>query len=152
MAASVIAAVLERYDTFAITSTAVIYFDEAPARAAAGHVVEAPYVVLKDDGTTPDYDLHGNVIGETTLLRFEVYGDSLAQVDAISVGIRWNGGAVDAGLGMDHADSLTVTAQTFGGMFHEREQRFQETARGVNAGLIFRNTMRYRVQMFLRTG
>ena len=147
---SVIAAVLARYETFTVNSTAKIWFYEAPERDGSGAAVVPPYVVLQDDGTTPEYDFEYNPI-ETTRLRFEVYATSLASADAIAQGIRYNGGAVNAGSGMDFAASLTVTNQVYKAMVRESEQRFQEPQRGADASRVFRVRLVYKVET-LRTG
>lgn len=139
MAASVIAAVLDRYDTFTVASTATAYFDEAPAR-------DAPYVVVKDDGTEPTPDFKNNPI-ETTRLRFEVYGTTLTQADAVALGIRFNGGALDGGAGFDRASTLSVTNQTLLSARWLSEQRFQEGGRGPSAGIIFRVRCEYEIRM-----
>jgi hypothetical protein len=146
---SVVAGVISRYETFTINSTAPIWFHEVPERTGAGAAVVPPYVVLQDDGTTPEYDFEYNPV-ETTRLRFEVYASTLAAADAIAAGIRYNGGSITAGAGMDFAAALTATGQTFKAMARESEQRFLEPQAGANAGPVYRIRLVYRVQM-LRT-
>lgn len=143
---SVIAGVITRYETFTINSTAKIWFHKAPERDGSGAAVVPPYVVLQDDGTTPEYDFEFNPI-ETTRLRFEVYAATLAAADAIAAGIRYNGGAINAGSGMDFASAMTLTGQTLKEMVRESEQRFQEPQRGVTAGFVFRVRMAYKVEV-----
>lgn len=140
MAASVIAAVLERLESFTYAGAVPVYFDEAPGGTTP------PYVVLKDDGTVPNYTLEYKLANEITTLRLEVYALSLASLDAISEVIRYNGGGVSDGAGLDNCD-LTVTGQECESVVRDFEQPFQEQARYDADALVFRNTMRYRVAM-----
>ena len=148
MAASVIAAVIERFNTltFAAVPAPKLWFDEAPLRDGAGATVTPPYVVLKDDGTVPDYDFELMSI-EVTTFRFEIYAPGLAAADAIADVIRYGVGAIAAGMGFDFATTLEVTGQTLMQCVRDFEQRFQEADRGTDSKPVFRVRMRYRVQM-----
>ncbi len=142
---SVIGAVMDRYDTFTFTGKPSLYFDKAPNRTALDTPTTLPYVILKDKGTEPLYDFEHNV-EETTKLDFEVWALSLATADAIAYGIHFNGGAINAGLGMDFADTLaTLTGQTLKEMVWERERRSQEDPRNQSASLAFKILMSYHV-------
>lgn len=141
--ASATGAVIERYESFTIAATVPVYFHEAPASAAL------PYVVLTDLGTVPDFDLEYNPLERTTL-EFHVYHTSLANADAVASAIRFNGGAVNAGDGMDFADDLPLTGQAYKAMVRRSEQRFTEGPRGPAATPVFRVVMRYTVDT-LRT-
>ena len=138
------AAVLARYETFTINSTAPIWLHEAPLRDGSGDPVVPPYVVLHDDGTdraeTFEY-YHW----EVSRLRFEVYAASQAQADAIAAAVATNGGTVAAGSGMDYAAGLDLAAgMTFKGLRPDREpRRFQEGDRGGGADLVFRISLSY---------
>jgi hypothetical protein len=147
--ASVVGAVIERYGTFAFTPKPTMYFAEAPYRDGSGAAVVPPYVVLVDEGTVPDYDFEENPL-EITRLRFEVYALGLALADAIASGIRYDGGSVSAGSGMDFTASLPLTGMTLKEMVREREQRFVEQSRDGSSTDVYRISMAYRVQV-LRT-
>lgn len=137
--ASVTGAVIARYEAFTIAATVPVWFHEAPASASL------PYVVLQDDGTRPEYDFEYNPV-ETTALRFEVYHTSLASADAVASAIRYNGGGVADGDGMDFADALDLTGQTFKRMERKSEQRFVEGPRSTSATPVFRVRMAYEVE------
>jgi len=143
---SVIGAVIERYETFTINSTAKIYFDEAPTRDGSGVAIVPPYVVLRDGGTSPDYAFERSCVIENTTLTFEIYATGLASADAIASAIRYNGGAIDAGSGMDFATTLPLTGQTLLQMVRTSEQRNVEGGRGVDATDVYKVTMTYVVQ------
>ena len=142
--ASVTGAVIERYATFTINSTAKLYFHEAPLRDTAAAAVAPPYVVLQDDGTTVDYEFEEAPI-ELTRLRFEVYATSLANADAIASAIRYNAGTITAGSGMDHTESLPLTGMDHMAMIRISEQRWQEGDRSTTGTPIYRISMRYEV-------
>ncbi len=100
---SVIAAVLALYDTltpalFPGSVLPPIYFDQGPAYD--GVQVYPPYVVLIDRSGTPQYTDEFDAI-EYGAFTVEVYGNSLAQCDAITKAIQWNGGTPAAAAGFD---------------------------------------------------
>lgn len=149
MAASVIAAVLDRVDSFTWTpvgTTPTVWFDEVPIRDSAGAAIAPPYVCFHDDGTTPSYTFEYDH-EEETALRVEVYGTSLAQVDAMVKVLKFNSGAYNAGAGLDFASSLTVTDYDFLSCQRLKEQRFQEANRNGSGSLVFRCRMQYIVKM-----
>ena len=100
MAADVISATLTYYDTLSFSGRPGIYFDEAPAKTSGGAALTPPYVVLKDDGTTPDYT-EEFVPVETTRVRFLVYAKGLADAVAVAAGIKYDGGTAVARQGFD---------------------------------------------------
>jgi len=100
LAADVISATLAYYDTLSFSGRPGIYFDEAPAKTSGGAALTPPYVVLKDDGTTPDYT-EEFVPVETTRVRFLVYAKGLADAVAVAAGIKYDGGTAVARQGFD---------------------------------------------------
>lgn len=100
MAADVISSILTYYDSLSFSGRPGIYFDEAPAKTTAGAALTPPYVVLKDDGTTPDYT-EEFVPVETTRVRFLVYAKQLADAVAVAAGIKYDGGTAVARQGFD---------------------------------------------------
>lgn len=144
---SVIGAVIERVEGFSFPADVTVWFDQAPLKDTSGAAVVPPYVVIHDDGMTPEFDFEHNVAFEVTNVRFEVYGLSLASVDAIASVIRYNGGAVNAGDGMDFASELPITRSVYKGCKPQPgERRFQEAARDGSAQLVFRCTKTYAVE------
>ena len=142
--ASVIGALKERYETFTINSTAKLYFHEAPLVDGSGNQVNPPYVVLMDDGTEVAHEFEENPI-ETTRVRFEVYATTLASADSIASAIRYNGGTITAGSGMDSSESLPLTGMDHMNIDRLREQRWKEGARGTSATPVYRCSMQYEV-------
>lgn len=128
MAADVISATLAYYDTLSFSGRPGIYFDEAPAKTSGGAALTPPYVVLKDDGTTPDYT-EEFVPVETTRVRFLVYAKQLADAVAVAAGIKYDGGTAVQRQGFDFvapADfPLTAAAGVLldGGFVRTKERR-----------------------------
>lgn len=150
MAASVIAAVIERYEGLPVNGLAKIWFDEAPLKDGAGNPVRPPYVVLHDDSTDGSQDLE-YYRWEDTKLRFEVWAPNLAEVDAIVLGLRFGGQGHRDRAGMDNADALTIAGQDFKACIWQGEQRFVERSRGADAKAVHRCRVRYEVSC-QRTG
>lgn len=143
--ASVIGACIERHDGFTYSPKPALYFGEAPYRDGSGNAVVPPYIVIPDAATTPEHQFEYRPY-ETTRLTFRVYALGLALADAIVLGIRFNGGAVDAGAGMDFAASLPLTGQTLKAMVWEGERRFVENARDGTSTDVYRVDVNYRVE------
>lgn len=145
---SVIGAVIERYESFTFANRPAIDFDEAEIRAVGGSsssaLTKPPYVILIDNGMTPDDTQY--ITQEVTTLQFKVYGTSLAQVDAIVEGIRYNGGTQHGGAGMDFAASLPLLNYNLTHMLVRRIQRFTERERNDTANKVFRANMDYEVR------
>ena len=102
---SVVKAVMDRYETFTAAnfpsaSRPPIYLDDAPVTDSAGAQEYQPYVALRDGGMSVEYDTEYNAI-ESSQLTLEVWADSLADADQIVNAIKYNGGTIAAGSGMD---------------------------------------------------
>jgi hypothetical protein len=123
-----------------------VYFDEVPAKDGGGNAQRPPFVVIKDNGTTPSYEFERSA-RETTEIDFEVYAAELGDVDTIVNAIRYNGGSVSAGSGFDFG---TFSGLASGLTTHEikrvREQRFQ-AGFGVSGQLIHGCRLSYRVTL-----
>lgn len=143
--ASVIGAVLEKYDLLTFSGRPPIYFDQAPAKTVGGAALVPPYVVLKDDGTAPDYTLD-LVPVESTRVRFRVYALTLAAADAIAVGIKWDQGVPTARQGFDFAETLPLTGASLldHGAVRTREQR-SRTADTLSGGPVYLVELSYTI-------
>ena len=103
---SVIAASIARYRSLTppalSTGTALppIFFDDAPVTDGSGNQIYPPYVVLKDNGLTPTFDMAFRSYEETPI-EFEVHADLLADVDLIVEAMKYNGAAIYAQQGFD---------------------------------------------------
>lgn len=141
---SAFAAVVARYQTF--TDVPDIYTFDGPT-VADGVQVYPSYVVALDDGTTPSYEMELTVM-EVSEIRLMVYGDMLATVDAIVERIKYNGGGIGDGDGMDFCQ-LDMTAD-FGDMEVRRisEQRFAAVGTGKQAQRIHGCELKYRVTLY----
>jgi hypothetical protein len=111
MAASVIAAVLEKLDSFTYSTAPKFYFDEAPSTDSTGAQQRFPYGVIKDGGLQPEYqsDLGGIEVGSFTL---EIYGTSLANVDAVVSVVKYNGQIPSSTAGLDFC-TLAIAAPLY---------------------------------------
>lgn len=106
---STIAAVMAVYDALTAGPLAAgptrppIYFAEAPLVDGSGNRVYPPYCVLTDGGEESEqWDFsHNAIVGGSFVL--EVYGDQLADADALLRAIRWNGQAPGNKAGLDFA-------------------------------------------------
>lgn len=145
MANSVVGSVITKWSSLAFSGKpAKLWFDGVPLRDGAV-TVDLPTVELVDNGTAPEYDFEYNPI-ETTEITFVVRATTLAEADSIAAGIRYNGGAVNAGLGYDFG-TLTITGQRVMKIERTREQRSRETSdRGPEALPIHRIDLDYSVQ------
>lgn len=143
MSASVIAAVLDRLVT--LTGVDAAFFDEAPMSNASGGIPEFPYVILHDDGTTPDYTEEYECV-ESTRLRVEVYANASNLESTVRL-VKYGAGAYNAKQGMDfcHA-SLTVTGQSILSVVRQNEQRYLEKQRDGAGLLVYRCTISYLIQ------
>lgn len=106
MARSVIHAVMQFYDALPAAAfpggvRPPIFFGMAPV-ASAGQMIRPPYVVVTDDGITPDYQTDGLSL-ETTSCRVEVYAEQLGVVDDIVTAIRFGGQPPAQRAGLDWA-------------------------------------------------
>lgn len=147
--ASVVGAVKERYESFTVAATVPIWFGYVPLKDGAGNAVNPPFVLLEDLGTTPEQDFEYNPV-ETTRIRFTIYATRLADVDATASAIRYNGGSISAGLGMDNAASLPLTGMTLKHVTREQEVRGVSTPPNLTAERVHYCQMTYAVDV-LRT-
>jgi hypothetical protein len=142
---SVIGAVIERVGGFGFPADVTVWFDQAPLKDTSGIAVVPPYLVLHDDGFSPEFDFEYNPVFDPWAIRFEVYGLTLASVDAIVNVVKYNGGSLTNQQGMDFADSLPLTGSVLKESLRTNERRFQEAMRDGSAQLVFRCTLTYRV-------
>lgn len=154
-ATEAVLAALDKYNAltaanFPAATRPAIYFDEAPPVDSAGASEYPPYVVLKDEGTTPVLEFERQVTDLTTL-RFEVYATSLATVNGVITAIRFNGGAVGAGAGFDYGTFPTLAAgYSTVQIKRVSERRFRAGTWGFGAQIIHAGELRYEV-LILRT-
>ena len=94
-----------------------IDFGEAP-QTVAGDSHDPPYVTLQDLGRErKPLDFEGNTI-VTTRFSFEVWANTLADVDTIVAAIQRNGGTAGQGLGFDYG-TLTTFSNTSNKSSHQ---------------------------------
>lgn len=147
--ASVVGAVKERYETFTIAATVPMYFGYVPTMTAADTPVNPPYILMEDLGTTPTEDYSGNPV-EVTNLALTVYATQLSDVDATASAVRYNGGAVGSGAGLDRSASLPLTGMTLMRCVRRHEQRGATSTPNLTAQRVHFCRMEYEVQV-LRT-
>lgn len=152
MANSLIGAVVGRLGTLTYPETLSggVWLSEAPPRSATGTPVVPPYLVVTDEGTVPQFDLEYHPY-ETTTFAVDVYAPTLARADAIAHAVKYGGGALAAGAGLDFAQGLTVTNQAVKDVVRRSERRSQETPRGADAGPVFKVSLKYEAES-QRTG
>lgn len=147
--ASVLGAYLERYGTFTVAATVPLYVTFIPLKGATGLPVNPPVSVVEDLGTTPAFDFEYHPL-ETTRLKHTIYAVSDADVDSYVSAVRYNGGAVNAGLGMDFAASLPLTGMTLKQVTRDREQRGRVNLLTLYAAPVFYCSITYSIDV-LRT-
>jgi hypothetical protein len=145
MADSVFAAVVDRYNS--LTDVPDLYQFDAPVSADAVQVYP-PYSVILDEGTQCVYEFEHTVM-EVTSLTIMVYADTLALVDAAVERIKYNGGAIDGGLGLDFGTLPTLSVD-FTNLEVRRlsEQHFLATTTGKLAQRVFGSKLEYRVTLY----
>ena len=90
-----------------------IYLDDPPL-ADGGSQVRPPYVVLRDNGQTPELEFERTTL-EVCAFALEVYyptpdsGGPLANVDAAVLAVKRNGGTSAQGLGFDFGTLSDLT-------------------------------------------
>lgn len=148
MATSAFAAVVDRYES--LTGALPLYSFDAPPSVDAAQVYPS-YAVLLDGGTTPDYEMEHTVI-EVSELTLMIYCDTLAAVDAAVEVAKYNGGAIDAGAGLDFGALPTLSAD-YSDLEVRRmsERRFAAVATGKNAQRIHGCEVHYRVTLYRGT-
>lgn len=145
MADSAYAAFVDRYNS--LTGAPKLYTFDAPVSDGGVQVFPA-YSVLLDEGTQTGYEFEHSVL-EVSDFVLMVYADVLTTVDAAVEIIKYNGGAVNAGLGMDFGllPTLSVSYKNLE-VKRLREQRFAATTTGKIAQRIHGCKMEYRVSLY----
>lgn len=147
MASGLIAAVMEKYEsfTFASADQARIYFDEKP-QVGSGQILP-PYAVLTDGGTVPDYTLEYVPI-DVTNFTLTLYAGSLADADAMAQVVRFNGGTTQQHLGLDHCTALNLDSPRYKMEVMLKEVTFGlDKPRGHTGSLVYKAVMRYEAQV-----
>ena len=145
---SAIAAVIERLKTFS-GLPAVYSFDAPPSVADAQQY--PPYIVVIDNGMRATYEFQHTCM-EQTDVQIMVYADRLSTVDQIVERIKYNGGSMQAGLGLDYGPLPTLDPSYQDLEVHRHsEQRFITEPTGKSAQRIFVCDMRYRVSLYRYT-
>lgn len=108
----------------------------------------APYIVIMDDGTDTSYPFELTVM-EVTNFTVMIYAESLNDVDDIVEKVKYNGGGIAAGLGLDFGP-LAELAVAYSDMAVQRlsENRFLAVATGRNAERVSGCQMKYRVTLY----
>jgi hypothetical protein len=148
------AAAMTLYDTltaslFPSSTRSPIYFGKAPQATSAGQR-RHPYVVLEDEGSTPEYqsDAGGPESGAFTLT---VVADTLADVDRIVAAVKWNGLAPSSKAGFDEG-ALTLDNP----LYHLSLRRTKEVrsyeADGKDGPRVHRCVLSYAVEFGIAPG
>ncbi len=144
----VIGAVRDRIVSFT-DMPLVATFDE-PVSVANAQVYPS-YIVILDEGTVPDYEFE-HTVSEVTTLTLMIYADTLDDVAALVEKVKYNGGAINAGLGLDFG-TLPTLATNYGTLEVRRmsETYFAAQATGKSAQRIHGCRMGYRVSLYRYT-
>jgi hypothetical protein len=147
MALSVVGAVREKYE--AIAGVPTLFMFDAPVSADSAPVYPS-YTVLTDEGMRTDYELELTVL-EVTTLSLMVYANTLEDVDTAVERIKYNGGGISDGRGLDFC-ALNLDFD-FQNMQVQRtvEQRFLAQTTGKTAQRIFGCRLEYRVSLYRHT-
>lgn len=145
---SVIGAVTARIES--LNALPALYSFDAPP-SVDNVQVYPEYVLLADNGTNASYDFEHTVF-EQTSLTITVYANTLAAVDVIVEKLKYNGGAIDAGAGLDFGP-LPALAVQYRDMEVRRlsERRFAAMTTGKFAQRISACEMQYRVSIYRYT-
>lgn len=113
-ATNVLKAVMDHWNAltaanFPSAAVPPIALDDMPVTDSGGTQQYPPYAILRDGGMSVQFDAERNVV-ETTALTVEVYG-TLADCAQVVEAAKYNGGAINAGSGLDFA-ALTFQAGT----------------------------------------
>ncbi len=108
-----IAALMDKWNSltaanFPSATRPLIYLDDAPVTDTTGTQEYQPYAIIRDGGSSCEFDLERNVI-ESQKITLEVYADSLADVDQIVEAAKYNGGTIAAGSGLEFT-TLTIAS------------------------------------------
>lgn len=145
---SVVGAVTARIETF--NAIPAVYSFDAPPSVDNVQVYPA-YILLADNGTSASYEFEHTVFEQTTL-TITVYANTLQAVDEIVEKLKYNGGAIDAGAGLDFG-ALPALAVNYGDLEVRRlsEKRFAAMTTGKYAQRISVCEMQYRVSLYRYT-
>ncbi len=142
---SVVGAVKDRYNS--LTNVPTLYTFDAPPNVDAAQVF-VPYSVLLDDGTTPSYEFEHTVMEQTTF-TLVVYAPTLNDVDTYVERVKYNGGAIDAGLGLDFGALPTLdTVYKKLEVRRMSEKRFAASRTGRGGERVHACEMVYRVTLY----
>lgn len=145
---SAVGAIIQKYESLGFASQPSLYFDAAPLRAvgaaATAAIIEPPYVVLKDGGTTFGGTFEADVTEETAF-TFEVYGRGLAEVDAVVEGVRFAGGGMRGRVGFDNtiATGFPMTNYRLLSLILLNFRRSVSPSRGSDGRPVYVAEMRY---------
>ncbi len=144
----VIGAVVARLKSFD-SIPGVYSFDVPPSVDNAQ--VYPNYCVVLDGGMRPTFELELTVM-EQTDIDVMIYANTLEEASEIAEIVKYNGGAIDAGAGMDFG-SLPDLATQYRDMQVERvgETYFAATATGRSAQRISGCKLSYRVTLYRYT-
>jgi hypothetical protein len=148
---SIMASVIERVENFTwsqiLPDEVKIFAFEAPVTDVQDDPVQPPFVIIIDDGIRYSSTFESEA-KEIQNVRFEIYGTSLYQVDRILEIIRFNGGGVTEGRGMDRAEFDNLPERYLNQKcVPVATQRFQERVRLPNANLCFRCRQVYTIEV-----
>ena len=129
-----------------------LYFGQAAQATGAGSQQRLPWVVFTEGGRTfapLDFERNGVLVVD---LELDVYGETLADVDAAVDAIRWNGGAVGAGQGFDYGDLTDLAApRSTHQIVPTAEPRRLEGALDVEGNRVHASRLSYRVTVLERS-
>lgn len=150
---NVLNAVCEKYDGFSFTPRpANCWLGETPSKIPAGTASNLPTLEVFDEGGDNRATGGKSYIAHTNL-RFECFHSDLAALEVISLGLQFNGGAIDAGLGFHLTLSLPFDSTiNLMAMYLLEDPRIEfQPDRSAGALRVYKLTQRYAVQ-FWRTG
>ena len=145
MADSAFAAMVDRYQT--LTGVPQLFTFDAPVSADGAQVFPS-YTVMIDDGLETGYEFELTVL-EVTRVTLMVYADTLALVGAAVERIKYNGGSISAGLGLDFCP-LPTLSMDYTNLEVKRlsEKNFAAVPTGRVAQRIHGCQMEYRVSLY----
>jgi len=149
---SIIEAVQARYAGLGFAGKpADLWYGDPPVKRADGTAVQLPLAQLYDDGGSTEavgglYDLIRQ------RMRIEVYVESMTAAKTIELGLKYNGGAHDGGVGFHFADGLPFDASIlFMAMYMTDESQFEfQPDRSAGANRVYLLTMKFVVEAMFR--
>ena len=109
----VIAAIIERFNTFVFAGKPLdLWPGVVPLKRVDGSAVDLPVAAITDEGgqNTSTFE-HSFLTAKT--VGIVVVAESKAATITAALGILFNGGAVNGGLGLHYADGLPFAANTY---------------------------------------